>query len=124
MFHSINLKPIDFRSNPGLDPRPMNDWHTREDGCPVNKFVLAPRDNKSFFQGAHYDASRDSLRARLNLGIPLQKVSIGITENDPNKLSAVARSYVNAINSRASQRQAVKSDTVQSVESNQSSKTI
>lgn len=124
MFHSILLHPISFKSNPELDPRPQNDWHTREDGSPVNRFIMAPRDNKSFFHGAHYDPSRDSLRARLNLGIPLQKVSIGITENDPNKLSATARSYVNAINSRASHRKAVKSDTVQSVESSQSSKTI
>ena len=107
MFHTVSLDPIEFKSNPELDPRPLVDWHTREDGSPVNRFLLKPRDHNSFFQGAHYDASRDSLRSRLNLGIPLQKVNLGITENDPNRLSHIARTMASQIKDRVTQRQAI-----------------
>lgn len=103
MFNSIVLKPIEFHSNPPLDPAPAVNWKTREDGSPVNFFELVPRDHRSPLDGAHYDPSRDSLTARLNLGIPLQKVSIGITENDPNILQRTAQRVSAQIQSRLSE---------------------
>lgn len=104
MFHALFLDPIQFCSNPPLDAAPGVDWHTREDGSPVNTFNLMPRSNKSYFSGAHFDASRDSLRARLNLGIPLQRVNLGVTENDPNKLAATAARLSSQISQRAESR--------------------
>lgn len=104
MFHTIHLEPIDFRSNPDLDPRPVNDWHTRPDGSPVNCFELQPRDNKSYFVAAHYDPSRDSLTAKLNLGIPLNKVSLGVTENDPNVLAHQAQRISAQLQDRVASR--------------------
>lgn len=104
MFHTIQLDPIEFRSNPELDPRPAIDWHTRSDGSPVNRFELSPRDHKSYFHGAHYDSSRDSLSAKLNMGIPLQKVSLGVTQNDPNILAHQALRLSSQIQQRVASR--------------------
>ena len=86
MFHVIKLEKIDFQSNPPLVPRHVVSMTTREDGSPVNKFVLTERDNKSPLSGAHYDPSIMSLRARLARGVELQSVSYDVTNNDLNSL--------------------------------------
>lgn len=104
MFHSIRLQRIDFVSNPPLDPVPYVDRSINDYGDPVNLFLVKERDHKSSFAGSHFDPSRHSLRAMLNLGIQLQPVNYDITENDPNVLSKKAKSLSaqieNSMNSR------------------------
>lgn len=91
MFHYLNQERIDFRSNPPLSPIPHVKRDINSNGDPVNIFVMVDRDNQSPFKGSHYDPSRNSLRAMLNLGIILKPVSYGIVNNDLNELYATAK---------------------------------
>lgn len=104
MFHLIHLEPIQFSSNPPLGPIPHVDSRISDNGDPVNLILFKERDNKSPFHGSHYDPSRHSLRAMLNLGIQLQPVSYGVTDNDPNSLSAKAKRLSSQIEASASSR--------------------
>lgn len=103
MFHAIKLEKIEFSSNPPLEPRMTVDLSTREDGSPVNVFLLKERSNKGL-AGAHFDPSTMSLRARLARGVELQKVGYGIIENDPNVITSKARKVVADIEASASSR--------------------
>lgn len=91
MFHYVNQERIDFRSNPPLSPIPHVKRDINSNGDPVNIFVMVDRDNQSPFKGSHYDPSRHSLRAMLNLGIDLKPVSYGIVNNDLNEMYAIAK---------------------------------
>lgn len=104
MFHYINLDPINFRSNPpfGEDYVIVPD---KDHGTIVNKVLLVPKDNKSPLDGVHYSAEQMSLRAKLNLGIPMSRVSNPPIENDPAKLNAIALHLVDDIENRLSQIQ-------------------
>ena len=106
MFHNIKLDPIEFRSNPPIEPQVTRKLAVREDGSPYDVIEKVPVDNKSFLAGAHYDAASMSLSARLRLGIPLQQVNIGITENDPNVLYRSVNRFANELESRLYARNA------------------
>ena len=103
MFHSIKQDPISFVSNPPLDPAPRIQLKIRDDGSPDDEIVVTPRDHHGFFEGVHYDPKTMSLTARLNLGIPLQEVSIGCTENDPNVLYRKTNDLIYGFRERYSQ---------------------
>ena len=104
MFHTIKLKKIDFVSNPPLEARPASIIDVNQYGDPVTKFVYQERSNEPFLQGAHYDPSVMSLRAKLGRGVELQKVSYDQLENDPNKLQAQAEQFADAVVSRSKSR--------------------
>ena len=104
MFHSISLKPIEFKSNPKLDPIPHVVRNINETGSPINEVHYLDRDNKSPFKGSHFDPDRHSLRAMLNMGIQLQPVNYDITDNDINSLNAKARRLSSQIESNIKSR--------------------
>lgn len=86
-----------------MRPTPAVELSTREDGSPINSFVLKVRDNRGL-TGLRYDSSTMSLRAMLNFGVQLHPVSIGQTVNDPNQLTASARRVVRSIDSSVNSR--------------------
>lgn len=104
MFHFISLKPIEFRSNPKLDPIPHVVRNINDTGSPINEIHYLDRDNKSPFKGSHYDPERHSLRAMLNMGIQLQPVNYDITDNDINSLNSKARRISSQIEASVSSR--------------------
>lgn len=104
MFHSIKLKPIEFVSNPKLEARAVPIIDVNQHGDPVTKYVVQERSNLPYLQGAHYDPSIMSLRAKLGRGIELQKVSYGQLENDPNVLMDNAEQFAAAVIDRSNSR--------------------
>lgn len=98
MFHTIKLKKINFCSNPELDPLPVPDYTVNENGDPINRYVYQKPSNLGL-QGAHYDPSIMSLRARLNRGVELQYVNYDQTENDPNVLRSLELNFAKHIDS-------------------------
>lgn len=110
MFHSSCYEVIKFTSNPPLDPIPSVERTTDDFGSPIPHYVMIPRSNKSPFEGAHYEASKHSLSAMLNLGIQLSPVGYGSIDNDPNVIKAkvlrYASSLSDALNSRLAAAQA------------------
>ena len=113
MFHAIMQKKITFKSNPPLEPEFVVDYTTNAEGSPVNKFVLTDRSNKGHLQGAVYDPSVMSLRARLHRGVDLQKVGYDVTDNDLNRLYASAKRMSTELSSRAASRKQSVSSVVQ-----------
>lgn len=105
MFHTIRQEKSPFKSNPPLEPRFVVDLSIREDGSPINVFLLKERSNKGLV-GCHFDPSTMSLRARLARGVELQKVNYGIVENDPNVITAKARKVVSQLEASAQSRAA------------------
>lgn len=107
MFHSSKSEPIEFRSNPPFTEEsrivPDRDDH----GVIINKVVLVPKENKSALDGVHFSREEMSLRAKLNLGIPLSRVPNPGIENDPARLNAMALHFVDDFESRLSQLQKV-----------------
>lgn len=98
----FNSKPVSrkrFFSNPPLSdlPQVVPDEH---DGVVCNKVVYVPQSNHSYFEGVHFSAETMSLRAKLNLGVNLQQVSIGQIENDPNVLARRSALFEQSIQSR------------------------
>lgn len=86
MFHPILLERIKFRSNPPLPDKPTIVADRDENGNYKNTVKYVPGDNHGFFEGVHFDPSSMGLRAQLNLGVQLQRVNFGATENDPTVL--------------------------------------
>lgn len=100
MFNSVLKNELfSFMSNPPLSDSPSIE-PLEVDGKVVNKLVYHPRDNKPYLDGVHFDANVHSLRARLNLGVNLQPVSIGVTENDPTVLQRNAVAFEAEIESK------------------------
>lgn len=99
MFNSKPVQRKRFFSNPPLSdlPQVVPDEH---DGRVCNKVVYVPQSNHSYFEGVHFSAETMSLRAKLNLGVNLQQVSIGQIENDPNVLARRSAFFEQAIESR------------------------
>lgn len=83
MFNSYSFKRIEFYSNPPLPEAPHVVPDERPDGVICNKVVYQPKSNRSIFDGIHYSAEVMSLRAKLNLGVTLTKVSNVNLDNDP-----------------------------------------
>lgn len=100
--------PIEFKSNPELSPIPHIEESVNDVGSPVNQVVFRARDNKSPFEGSHYDPDKHSLRALLRMGVELTPVNYGQIENDPNKITAQSRKLINEINSAAAARAAAR----------------
>lgn len=105
MFHLIHLKKIKFTSNPPLDPVLSIALDVNENGDPINKVVFAERQHP--LKGLHYDPATMSLRSMIKYGFQLHPVSLGQTENDPNRLTASARRLSSALSERVSSRQSV-----------------
>lgn len=92
MFHSINLLKVAFKSNPPMESKPRVTYRLNDSGSPVN-FVEYLPPSESPLLGSHYDPQSMSLRSMLNLGVRLNRVSFGVTENDPNVLRSQAQSF-------------------------------
>lgn len=102
--------PIMFKSNPVLGPIPHIEESVNDVGSPVNQIVYKARDNKSPFEGSHYDPEKHSLRAMLKMGVELTPVNYGQIENDPNKITAQSRKLINEINSSVAARAAARAE--------------
>lgn len=89
----------EFLSNPPL-PERVKIEPLLKDGKVVNQVVRVPGSNRSELESIHYSAETMSLRAKLNLGVPLSKVSLGAIENDPNYLNGLAVQLERNINLR------------------------
>lgn len=105
--------PIKFKSNPELSPLPHIEESVNDVGSPVNQVVYRPRDNKSPFEGSHYDPSKHSLRAMLKMGVDLTPVNYGQVENDPNRITAISRKLINDLNSSVAARAAARAAAAQ-----------
>lgn len=104
MFHSIKQKRKPFVSNPALPPLPFITKDVNDLGSPINVVEYHVPDHKSPLSGSHFDPSRHSLRAMLNMGIHLQKVNYGVTDNDLNSLSSKAKKLVSQIEQSVASR--------------------
>lgn len=101
MFNHFVPERIEFRSNPPLPEKvvvvPGKDKH----GNFCNEVKVVPSDNKSIFDGVRFDRDTMSLRAMLNLGVPLREVSMPSLANDPseaqNAMLAVERQIMQRI---------------------------
>ena len=83
MFHTIKLEPIRFVSNPPLQPILTVEPTADERGDASVHFVVKDQDNASPFAGLKYNPDTMSLRAKVRLGLPLQRVNFDVVENDP-----------------------------------------
>jgi len=91
MFNKLPHKPIEFVSNPRLPDVPQVVPKFDEvKGIVRNEVIYVPHEDCSRLHGVHYSAETMSLRAKLNMGVPLSPVSFGITENDPSVLMSSA----------------------------------
>lgn len=93
-----------FFSNPPLPEQPRV-VPAERNGVVYNKVIYEPGDNHSYFEGVHYSSESMSLRAKLNLGVPMTKVSFGALENDPAVLNAKALTIEKTILNRLSELQ-------------------
>ena len=100
MFNKFLFQRIEFRSNPPLPDKPMVVADQTPNGSPMNKVVYKPNSNKSYFDGVTFDSGTMSLRAKINLGLPLTKVPNVSIENDPTILNRRALSVEQQIESR------------------------
>lgn len=112
MFNSFQLSKIEFTSNPDLGEDYKVELSTNDYGSPVNRIVRVPRSNRPFYDGVKYDPALMSLRAKLNSGIDLQRVSFGQTENDPNKLFGYALHFEQSLAERYDQARKASADSV------------
>lgn len=112
MFNKFQLSRIDFKSNPDLGEDYRVVLSTNDFGSPINKIVREPKSNRPFYDGFKYDPSLMSLRAKLNSGIDLQRVSFGQTENDPNKIYEYALHFEASLASRYDQARQTSSERV------------
>ena len=99
MFNYFRRERIKFSSNPPLPEEPCFE-PLNKDGVIVNQLTYRPKSNHSFFEGISFSAETMSLRAKLNLGIPMSQVSLGQIENDPNALSRNAIAFEQSIESK------------------------
>lgn len=87
MFNEAKIQSIEFFSNPCL-PDETVIVPAEENGRIVNKIQYQPNSSfRSPFEGVHFSRETMSLRSKLNLGVPMEQVSIGQVENDPNVLN-------------------------------------
>jgi len=101
MFNHFDSSRIEFVSNPPL-PSEGKIVPDERNGVIVNKLQYFPSSNRSYFDGIEFDKDSMSLRAKLNLGVPLSKVYIGQIENDPLKLQNIALHMESLISDRIS----------------------
>lgn len=99
MFNKFDSSRIEFVSNPAL-PDEGRIVPDEKNGVIVNKLQYFPSSNRSYFDGIEFDKDSMSLRAKLNLGVPMSQVSIGQIENDPLKLQNFALHMENQISER------------------------
>lgn len=112
MFNKFHLSRIDFKSNPDLGEDYRVVLSTNDFGSPINKIVREPKSNRPFYDGAKYDPALMSLRAKLNSGIDLQRVSFGQVENDPTKILEHALHFEQSFASRYDQARQASSESV------------
>lgn len=96
MFNCSKFQIIDFVSNPPFEDSPII-VPDDKNGVIVNKVVYRPCSHRSPFEGVHFSHDTMSLRSKLNLGVPMEQVTIGQIENDPNKLHSFALHLENRI---------------------------
>ena len=106
MFHNKAMSRIEFTSNPPIDSFPVIELEIDENGDPQDRIVHKPGMAAPSLKGAHYDRRTMSLAARLQLGIPIEKVNIGCTENDPNVLYRSVNRFVSQVDQARSDRAA------------------
>lgn len=112
MFNKFQLSRIDFKSNPDLGEDYRVVLSTNDFGSPINKIVKEPKSNRPFYDGAKFDPALMSLRAKLNSGIDLQRVSFGQVENDPTKIYEHALKFEQSLASRYDQARKASSESV------------
>lgn len=119
MFNCFNSKKHCFYfSNPSLPDVPTI-VPKEVDGVVKNCVEFMPQDVKSPLDGLHYEASIHSLRAKLNLGVPLSLVRPQSLDDfavaHKKLLSSEQTIYENA-NKRAQARKVATKNTTESIE--------
>lgn len=122
MFNQAKIQKIEFFSNPAL-PDETVIVPSEENGRIVNKIQYQPNSSfRSPFEGVHFSRETMSLRSKLNLGVPMEQVSIGQVENDPNVLNRRAlhleSDIVNKLSELESQAKVVEPTVEPTVEPN------
>lgn len=103
-------KRIEFHSNPPMDETYVLKSVLDSDTGNI-KPVLAcvPQNHHSELEGCHFSEATMSLRAKLNLGIPLKQVAMPSLDNDPavslSKIASVERSISDKIQNLENQQQ-------------------
>jgi len=96
MFNQVLRERVPFKSNP-----PLQDHYEvvpkEVDGVVINEVICKPTDHHSYWKGIHYSRETMSLRAKLNLGIPMSQVSLGQIENDPSVLARFADNFTSKV---------------------------
>lgn len=115
MFNFFSPAKVEFVSNPSLPDKPVVVPRI-EDGKVLNKVTYEPNSNRSKFEGISFDSATMSLRAMLNLGVPLSKVYLTGIENDPTALQAAAIRLDNQISEQLASLRPEEPETI--VESN------
>lgn len=101
MFNKLPHGEIKFISNPRLPDVPKVVPKIDEvKGNVKNEVTYVPHEDCSILHGVHYSHETMSLRAKLNMGIPLSPVSFGVVENDPSVLQQSALHMERAIEQR------------------------
>lgn len=103
MFNVFKPKKIVFSSNPPLSEKVIVVPEKNDVGSPINKCLVVPGDNRSKLDGVHFIYEEMSLRAKLNLGIPMSRVpNVGIL-NDPTDIQNIQDGFVEQASSRYQQ---------------------
>lgn len=101
MFNFLPELPEESRvsCNPPILEKPI--VSAVDDGGVVrNVITMVPADNLPYFRGVHFSRETMSLRAKLNLGVPMSRVSLGPVENDPMILNNYALKFEQQINEK------------------------
>lgn len=79
-------EPIEFFSNPPFNEEAFISESKDERGNICNQLQYRHKSNHSIFEGVHFVESEMSLRAMLNKGVKLSKVSNVNLDNDPTEV--------------------------------------
>lgn len=99
MFNDFQRKIEVMDSNPSF-PHEFVSVPQERDGKTVNGIECRDKSNISKLDGLIYQDEVMSLRAKLNLGIPLHRVTLGSLENDPTNLLRTAQNMEQQISSK------------------------